>query len=227
MGIPAILQAARHQAIRRLTTHRPAIGRAVRRRMTHRQAILRQAVRRRGVRLIRLRSRAILRRHHRPVSRRTITCTLPPHIQAAAPAAPAVPGAATEAVPARPADQTRPHPAQAIRDPARAATLAAAVPRAAAVLAGDNIDFSAPQTDKLFCGAHFILNPCPRTKSTEKTEKKCSEGVDKRREMLYNNVRRLDKCDTHEWEHSSVGRAFALQAKGHRFEPCCSHHLAE
>ena len=26
------------------------------------------------------------------------------------------------------------------------------------------------------------------------------------------------------WEHSSVGRAFALQAKGHRFEPCCSHH---
>ena len=190
--------------------------------MTHRQVILRQAVR-----LIRLRSRAILRRHHRPVSRRTITCTLPPHIQAAAPAAPAVPGTATEAVPARPADQTRPHPAQAIRDPARAATLAAAVPRAAAVPAGDNIDFSAPQTDKLFCGAHFILNPCPRTKSTEKTEKKCSEGVDKRREMLYNNVRRLDKCDTHEWEHSSVGRAFALQAKGHRFEPCCSHHLAE
>ena len=25
-------------------------------------------------------------------------------------------------------------------------------------------------------------------------------------------------------EHSSAGRAFALQAKGHRFEPCCSHH---
>ena len=222
MGIPAIRQAARHRSI-----HRPAIGRAVRRQMTHRQVILRQAVRRRGVRLIRLRSRAILRRHHRPVSRRTITCTLPPHIQAAAPAAPAVPGAATEAVPARPADQTRPHPAQAIRDPARAATLAAAVPHAAAVPAGDNIDFSAPQTDKRFCGAHFILNPCPRTKSTEKTEKKCSEGVDKRREMLYNNVCRLDKCDTHEWEHSSVGRAFALQAKGHRFEPCCSHHLAE
>ena len=24
-------------------------------------------------------------------------------------------------------------------------------------------------------------------------------------------------------EHSSAGRAFALQAKGHRFEPCCSH----
>ena len=26
------------------------------------------------------------------------------------------------------------------------------------------------------------------------------------------------------WEHSSVGRASALQAGGHRFEPCCSHH---
>ena len=26
-------------------------------------------------------------------------------------------------------------------------------------------------------------------------------------------------------EHSSAGRAHALQAWGHRFEPCCSHHL--
>ena len=26
------------------------------------------------------------------------------------------------------------------------------------------------------------------------------------------------------WEHSSAGRASALQAGGHRFEPCCSHH---
>ena len=26
------------------------------------------------------------------------------------------------------------------------------------------------------------------------------------------------------WEHSSAGRAPALQAGGHRFEPCCSHH---
>ena len=25
-------------------------------------------------------------------------------------------------------------------------------------------------------------------------------------------------------EHSSAGRASALQAEGHRFEPCCSHH---
>ena len=26
-----------------------------------------------------------------------------------------------------------------------------------------------------------------------------------------------------EWEHSSAGRASALQAEGHRFEPYCSH----
>ena len=28
------------------------------------------------------------------------------------------------------------------------------------------------------------------------------------------------------WEHSSAGRASALQAGGHRFEPCCSHHTS-
>ena len=28
------------------------------------------------------------------------------------------------------------------------------------------------------------------------------------------------------WEHSSAGRASALQAGGHRFEPCCSHQLS-
>ena len=27
------------------------------------------------------------------------------------------------------------------------------------------------------------------------------------------------------WEHSSAGRAAALQAEGHRFDPCCSHHF--
>ena len=26
------------------------------------------------------------------------------------------------------------------------------------------------------------------------------------------------------WEYSSAGRASALQAEGHRFEPCYSHH---
>ena len=29
------------------------------------------------------------------------------------------------------------------------------------------------------------------------------------------------------WEHSSAGRALALQARGHRFEPCCSHHCLD
>ena len=39
--------------------------------------------------------------------------------------------------------------------------------------------------------------------------------------ILYNTSpgNRLTK-----WEHSSAGRASALQAEGHRFEPCCSHH---
>ena len=27
------------------------------------------------------------------------------------------------------------------------------------------------------------------------------------------------------WEHSSAGRASALQAEGHRFEPCSPHHI--
>ena len=27
------------------------------------------------------------------------------------------------------------------------------------------------------------------------------------------------------WEHSSAGRASALQAEGHRFDPYCSHHV--
>ena len=35
----------------------------------------------------------------------------------------------------------------------------------------------------------------------------------------------LVKCEINIfWEYSSVGRAPALQAGGHRFEPCCSHH---
>ena len=29
------------------------------------------------------------------------------------------------------------------------------------------------------------------------------------------------------WEFSSAGRASALQAEGHRFEPCNSHHIPE
>ena len=29
------------------------------------------------------------------------------------------------------------------------------------------------------------------------------------------------------WEFSSAGRASALQAEGHRFEPCCSHQILD
>ena len=29
---------------------------------------------------------------------------------------------------------------------------------------------------------------------------------------------------TNFWSHSSAGRAPALQAGGHRFDPCCDHH---
>ena len=38
------------------------------------------------------------------------------------------------------------------------------------------------------------------------------------------NVARQEttKCDG-KWKHSSVGRASALQAEGHRFEPYCFH----
>ena len=30
---------------------------------------------------------------------------------------------------------------------------------------------------------------------------------------------------TTSWGYSSAGRARALQARGHRFEPCCPHHI--
>ena len=34
----------------------------------------------------------------------------------------------------------------------------------------------------------------------------------------------MNESDLIMWEHSSAGRASALQAEGHRFEPYCSHH---
>ena len=34
------------------------------------------------------------------------------------------------------------------------------------------------------------------------------------------------QCSNRKWKHSSVGRASALQAEGHRFEPYCFHHNA-
>ena len=49
---------------------------------------------------------------------------------------------------------------------------------------------------------------------------------------MYTNTRRLTirwltksaRRESWMWEFSSAGRASALQAGGHRFEPCCSHH---
>ena len=37
-------------------------------------------------------------------------------------------------------------------------------------------------------------------------------------------VARSNRVARTTWEYSSAGRALALQARGHRFEPCCSHH---
>ena len=44
------------------------------------------------------------------------------------------------------------------------------------------------------------------------------KDVDKRRYRWY-----YVQAVSDPWEHSSAGRASALQAEGHRFEPCCSH----
>ena len=41
------------------------------------------------------------------------------------------------------------------------------------------------------------------------------------RDMVYFNPSQGKRGKT--WEHSSAGRASALQAEGHRFEPYCSH----
>ena len=48
--------------------------------------------------------------------------------------------------------------------------------------------------------------------------------VDKKGELCYTNevVSAVD-TERRKREHSSAGRAHALQAWGHRFEPCCSH----
>ncbi len=47
--------------------------------------------------------------------------------------------------------------------------------------------------------------------------------------LCYNDTRRSENTTERRhveevWEHSSVGRASALQAEGHRFEPCCSQY---
>ena len=69
--------------------------------------------------------------------------------------------------------------------------------------------------------------------STEKSGIFLKKGIDKTRGIVYYiSCRRDDAREGNgnrmlrTWEHSSVGRASALQAEGHRFESCCSHFMA-
>ena len=57
----------------------------------------------------------------------------------------------------------------------------------------------------------------------EKNQKKLKKSIDKSKLSCY-NVQVVART-TVKWEHSSAGRASALQAEGHRFEPYCSHHF--
>ena len=57
--------------------------------------------------------------------------------------------------------------------------------------------------------------------SRKKFQKNLQFPIDKADEACYYITRRRDRGDGR--EHSSAGRASALQAEGHRFEPCCSH----
>ena len=41
----------------------------------------------------------------------------------------------------------------------------------------------------------------------------------------YDIILLLLRKSTYRWAHSSAGRASALQAGGHRFDPYCAHHL--
>ncbi len=51
--------------------------------------------------------------------------------------------------------------------------------------------------------------------------KKFKKGIDNSPAMMYN----ISTVAWRVWAHSSAGRASALQAEGHRFEPCCAHHI--
>ena len=54
--------------------------------------------------------------------------------------------------------------------------------------------------------------------------KKSKKVLDKSTQPVYNEPRRWgEQHQSRVREHSSAGRASALQAGGHRFEPCCSH----
>ena len=70
-----------------------------------------------------------------------------------------------------------------------------------------------------FCS---LYGNCPKSLSNNRQNaQKCKnskKALDKRREIAYNIL----CCETL-WELSSAGRASALQAEGHRFEPYSSH----
>ena len=61
----------------------------------------------------------------------------------------------------------------------------------------------------------------------EENYKNFKKTVDKSRLIVYyisrRRARHKMRCGAPAREHSSAGRASALQAEGHRFEPCCSH----
>ena len=42
---------------------------------------------------------------------------------------------------------------------------------------------------------------------------------------IFESLQTETKATITKWEHSSAGRASALQAEGHRFESYCSHHI--
>ena len=77
------------------------------------------------------------------------------------------------------------------------------------------------------CG---ILSPVAKRAAPQGGERKVSEKFFKK--LFKNLLTNTTRCDIiskssgkrHTREHSSAGRASALQAEGHRFEPCCSHH---
>ena len=57
-------------------------------------------------------------------------------------------------------------------------------------------------------------------KFLKKIKKTFQKGIDKPKMLWYT----FRVAERRLWEHSSAGRASALQAEGHRFEPYCSHH---
>ena len=71
-----------------------------------------------------------------------------------------------------------------------------------------------------FFGMHMDSNSAKN--ASEKFFIFFKKSVDKRKSVCY-NTKAVDK-DSRKWKHSSVGRASALQAEGHRFEPYCFHH---